>query len=366
VCTLSARESLFVFAGSFKCGNIAVGNDMMKRYIYLSFLLFNFFCLMAAYCFADDIRSRSVVVMDASTGHILYAKNPYLRRLPASTTKLITSIIAVENVSPSELVTISRRASTVSPHKAGFREGDQVTVRQLLYAALLNSANDAAVALSEIVAGSEKDFVPLMNAKARSIGAEDTRFINSNGLPGRGQYTTAYDLAKIMRYVLGHQDLKKIIATREKDITTEGGDSISLTNTNKLLWNDDDMLGGKTGYTRRAMHCLVCAAERQNHTLIVAVLGSPSRSNLWRESETLIGKGFDLLENNLEPVIYTTGAASHLYGAGKVKTKSLARKKKPRSRMLARKKGSTYVKHKYNRKRDLTTAGIYSRRSGLN
>jgi D-alanyl-D-alanine carboxypeptidase (penicillin-binding protein 5/6) len=338
---------------------------MLKRYIYFSVLLFSIFCLTSTDSLADNIRSRSVVVMDASTGKILYAKNPYLRRLPASTTKLMTSIIAVENASPSERVTISRHASHVSPHKVGFKEGDQVTVKQLLYAALVDSANDAAVALSEGVAGSETNFVSLMNAKARSIGADNTRFINSNGLPGRGQYTTAYDLAKIMGYALRHQTLKKIIGTRETDITTEEGDSISLTNTNKLLWNDEDMIGGKTGYTRRAMHCFVCAAERENRTLIVAVLGSPSRNNLWRESETLINKGFDLLENNREPVIHTSGAASDLYGTIKGKNKSSSRKK-AKSRRLAGKRGRTYVKQKNNRAKDLVTAQMSSHRSALN
>ena len=306
---LPAKRAIIFLPTLFECGNIHVRVIMGKRFIYFSVLFFSIFCLMLTDSFADDILSRSVVVMDPSTGKIVYAKNPYLRRFPASTTKLITSIIAVENASLSEPVTISRRASRISPHKAGFKEGDQVTVKQLLYAALVDSANDAAVALSEGIAGSEKDFVALMNAKAKSIGAENTRFINSNGLPGRGQYTTAYDLAKIMSYALRHQTLKKIIATREEDITTENGDSISLTNTNKLLWTDEDMLGGKTGYTRKAMHCFVCAAERENHTLIIAILGSPSRDNLWRESETLISKGFDLLESNREPVIYTTAVS---------------------------------------------------------
>ena len=337
---------------------------MRKRYIYFCILLLSIFCLMLTDSIADNILSHSVVVMDASTGKILYAKNPNLRRLPASTTKLMTSIIAIENASSSELVTISRRASPVSPHKAGFREGDQVTVKQLLYAALLDSANDAAIALSEGVAGSESDFVSLMNAKAQSIGAENTRFINPNGLPGRGQYITAYDLAKIMAYALGHPTLKKIIATRETDITTEGGNSISLTNTNKLLWNDADMIGGKTGYTRKAMHCFVCAAERENRTLIVAVLGSPSRNSLWRESESLINKGFDLLENNREPVIYNTVAASDSSGTDKVTTKVSAKKNR-KTKTLARRKGRTYVKRKYMRGKDLITAGVHSPQTGF-
>lgn len=235
--------------------------------------------------------------MEESTGKILYAKNPYLRRPPASTTKLITAIIVVENTNLSDVVTISRKASHVSPHKAGFREGDQVTVEELLYAALLDSANDAAVALSEVVAGSEKKFTTLMNRKARAIGAVNTRFINSSGLPGRGQYTTAYDLAKIMSYVLRYQKLKEIIGTRVAEIFTENGNSIFLRNTNILLWSEEDLLGGKTGYTHKAMHCFVCASERENETVIVAILGSPSRDSLWRESSTLISKGFELLGN---------------------------------------------------------------------
>ena len=337
---------------------------MGKRFISLLALFVSTFCLIATYAFADDILSRSVVVMDASTGKILYAKNPYLRRLPASTTKLMTSIIAVENASLSDVVTISRHASRVSPHKAGFREGDQVTVKQLLYAALIDSANDAAVALSEGVSGREANFIPLMNAKARSIGAKNTRFVNSNGLPARGQHTTAYDLARIMRYALRYPTLKKIIATREMEFTTENGDSISLTNTNKLLWLDEDVLGGKTGYTRKAKHCFVCAAERDNHTLIIAILGSPSRDNLWRESESLITRGFDLLESNSEPVIHITGSNSVKHDAGKSRTKVLA-KKGSKTRAPAKKKCRTYVERRYNRKKDLTTAGISYIRDGV-
>jgi D-alanyl-D-alanine carboxypeptidase (penicillin-binding protein 5/6) len=256
--------------------------------------------------------------MDASTGEILYAKNPSLRRPPASTTKLMTAIITVENANLSDGVTISRDASRVSPHKAGFREGDQVTVEELLYAALLDSANDAAVALSEVVAGSETKFVTLMNRRALSIGAMDTRFINSSGLPGRGQYTTAHDLAKIMSYVLQYQKLKEIIGTRVAEISMENGNSIFLRNTNMLLWSEEDIIGGKTGYTSKAMHCFVCASERDNKTVIVAILGSPSRDSLWRESSTLIGKGFEVLRNKDKPFVYVTNTHSDTTDIGKV------------------------------------------------
>jgi len=337
-------------------------NSPRNKLRFIVLLSFSIFLLLSVNSFADDILSRSVVVLDASTGKMLYAKNPSLRRHPASTTKLMTSIIAVENTSLSGQATISRNASHVQPHKAGFKEGDQVTVEQLLYAALLGSANDAAVALSETVAGSEENFVALMNNKAIDIGAEDTRFVNSNGLPGNSQYTTAYDLARIMRYALKYQTLRDIIGTRVTDITTENGDSIFLKNTNKLLWSEEDILGGKTGYTRKAMHCFVCAAERNNHTVIVAILGSPSRDNLWKESEMLISKGFELLENNGEPVIYTTSSDSDLYAdvnekniskkkKAKRHTKKLA-KKKSGHRMLADKRGKNFLKSKQYKKKN--------------
>ena len=277
-----------------------------KHYRCFFVLLFTVCCLLSTTTFADEICSRSVVVMDVSTGEMLYAKNPYLRLPPASTTKLMTAIIAVENANLSDVVTISRNASHVSPHKAGLKEGDKITVEQLLYAALLDSANDAAVALSEVVAGSETRFATLMNRKALAIGAVDTRFINSSGLPGPSQYTTAYDLAKIMSYALRYQKLKEVIGTRVAEISTENGNSIFLRNTNKLLWSEEDLVGGKTGYTRKAMHCFVCAAERKNATVIVVILGSPSRDVLWRESETMISKGFEVLGNKVKPVVYFT------------------------------------------------------------
>jgi D-alanyl-D-alanine carboxypeptidase (penicillin-binding protein 5/6) len=289
---------------------IIKNSNWVKHYKYFFVLLFTIYCLLSTASFADEICARSAVVMDASTGEILYAKNPYLRRPPASTTKLITAIITVENANLLDKVTISRDASRVSPHKAGFREGDKVTVEGLLYAALLDSANDAAVALSELVAGSETKFVTLMNRRALSIGAMNTRFVNSSGLPGSGQYTTAVDLAKIMSYVLQYQKLKEIIGTRVAEISTENGNSIFLRNTNMLLWSEEDLVGGKTGYTRKARHCLVCASERENETVVVAILGSPSRDSLWRESSTLISKGFEVLGNKDKPLVYETNTHS--------------------------------------------------------
>ncbi|HZV47482.1 MAG TPA: D-alanyl-D-alanine carboxypeptidase family protein [Thermodesulfovibrionales bacterium] len=325
-----------------------------KRY-FLSFivaLLFTFYCSLFT-VYADTVHSRAAVVMDASTGNLLYAKNPDLRCPPASTTKLMTAIVAIENLPLTHVVTISKNASQVSPHKAGFKEGDKVTVEELLYAALLGSANDAAVALAEAVAGTEDKFAALMNKKASLIGARDTQFINANGLPGPGQYITASDLSKIMNYALNYPKLKQIINTRVAEISTEKGRSISLRNTNRLLWSEEGLVGGKTGYTRTARHCFVCVAERENDTVVVALLGSPSRSDLWRESGLLIGKGFEILSNVEEPVIYLAKVDDIplLVKSSQKKKSHLIKKKRSKS-----KKGKTLIAKKSGEKKKTTLA----------
>jgi len=254
------------------------------------FLFPMLFILISSNCFAENIKSRAAVTIDASTGEILFSKNSNRRLPPASTTKLMTAIVAIENESLSTVVRISQNASRVAPSKAGFKRGDSVPIEGLLYAALLESANDAAVALAEAIAGSEKRFVSLMNQKALAIGVRDTKFINSNGLPGSGQYTTALDLAKIMNYALKIPKLREIIGTPEAQITTENGRVFYLRSTDKLLWSDGKVIGGKTGYTRTAGHCFVCAAQSETKTILVAILGSPSRRNLWTDTKMLISR----------------------------------------------------------------------------
>lgn len=267
------------------------------KILFYGLAFMSIFLVFLSSAFAESINSRAAVVMDVLTGRMLYAKDPKRRLPPASTTKLMTAIVAIEKADLDNVVTISKNASLVRPLKAGFKQGDKVTVEKLLYAALIKSANDAAVALAEAVAGSEKGFVELMNQKAISIGAKDTKFINSTGLPGPHQYTTALDLSKIMSCVLSYPKLKEIIATPAVELSTDKGEILSLKNTNKLLWSDGDLIGGKTGYTFRAGHCFVCAAEREKEVIIVALLGSSSREHLWKEAEALIDIGFQIIGN---------------------------------------------------------------------
>jgi serine-type D-Ala-D-Ala carboxypeptidase (penicillin-binding protein 5/6) len=245
-------------------------------------------------CFAEVFKSRAALTIDASTGEILFSKNSNWRLPPASTTKLMTAILAIENEDLSKVVGISKKASRTPRTKAGFKEGDQITLEGLLYAALLGSANDAAVAIAEAISGSEQRFVLLMNEKALSIGAEDTKFINATGLPGDGQYTTALDLSRILSYALRIFKLREIIGTPEAKIKTAKGKVFHTRNTDKLLWRDEKIIGGKTGYTSKAGHCFVCAARGEEKTILVAILGSPSRKNLWRETEKLVSQNLQV------------------------------------------------------------------------
>ncbi len=268
-----------------------MGQSNQKRkqaisfYLLLSLLAF---ILVSSNCFAEIIKSRAALTIDASTGEILFSKNSNWRLPPASTTKLMTAILAIEHEDLTKVVRISKKASRAPHSKAGFKEGDQITMEGLLYAALLGSANDAAVALAEAIAGSEQRFVPLMNEKALSLGAKDTKFINATGLPGPGQYTTALDLSKILNHALRFSKLREIIRTPEARITTEKGKVFHLSSTDKLLRSDEKIIGGKTGYTRRAGHCFVCAAQDETRTILVAILGSRNRKSLWMETEKLL------------------------------------------------------------------------------
>lgn len=276
-----------------------------KKIIFTGFILFVIFCTFLT-AFADEVSSKAAVVIEASTGRILFAKNPNLKLPPASTAKLITAMVVLDKVRLDENVTISKKASNVQATRANFKAGETVSVRTLLYAALLRSANDATVALAENIAGSERKFVELMNKKVASIGTTNTKLINTTGLPGDGQYITAYDLARIMRYSLNYPELKEIINTREAAISTERGRTINIENTNKLLWSDEGAVGGKTGYTKDAGHCFVYAAEKDSAMVIVALLGAPNRKALWNEAEKLVEKGLHVIENSEQPRVYFT------------------------------------------------------------
>ncbi len=290
---------------------------------------------------SDGITARSAVIMDGEQGRILYAKNPGLKQSPASTTKLVTAMVVIDHMDPDAVITVSRKAARTESVRPKLREGERFLVRDLLFLALMRSVNGAAVALAEGTSGSEKAFVRLMNKKVVAIGAGNTRFINASGLPGRGQYITALDLARIMKQSLGYPLIRKIINTKTKEIVSSSGRRIAFRNTNKLLWGDDDLLGGKTGYTRAARHCLAFAVEKGDTTLIAVVLGEKKRSSLWQNSRKLLSRGYSILRNKLQPVIYfnklNKGPLS-LVSKSKKHTKNRGDRKVKRARVASKKK----------------------------
>ncbi|MDA8085312.1 MAG: D-alanyl-D-alanine carboxypeptidase [Nitrospiraceae bacterium] len=241
--------------------------------------------------------------MDSQTHRILYAKNADLKLKPASTTKLVTAMVVLDRLSPDKMVRVSKEAAytpSIPPH---LRPGDVVSVRDLLYLALMRSINGAAVALAQAVSGSESAFAVLMNQKAASLNAKETHYVNASGLPAPGQYITASDLALILDGALRYPLIRQIINTKEKDLDIDGR-QVYLRNTDKLLWSDDDLIGGKTGYTRAAEHCLVFAASKGDCTLVTSLLGERERDRLWLDGKKLLEKSYLVANGEAAPEIY--------------------------------------------------------------
>lgn len=204
-----------------------------------------------------SVSAESAILMSPFTKRIIYSKNPHQRLLPASTTKIMTALVVLRKSDPKKKVTVSKLASSMEPSKVYLKEGEVYLAEDLLKALLLNSGNDASVALAESVGGSEERFVEMMNEMAKAIGAKNTNFKNSNGLPADGQYSTAYDLALIVREAMRNKTFVDIIKMRRleiEELTT--GRRIKLKNHNKSLWKETPyLILGKTGYTKKAKHC---------------------------------------------------------------------------------------------------------------
>ncbi|NLH96089.1 MAG: D-alanyl-D-alanine carboxypeptidase [Clostridiaceae bacterium] len=234
------------------------------------------------------INAMAAVVVEESTGRILYEKNALQKRSIASTTKIMTALVALENANVEDVVTVSRRAASIGGSVASLRQGDKYTLRELLYALLLVSANDAAIAIAEHVGGSVEGFAEMMNKRARSLGAVNSNFVTPHGLDRENQYSTAYDVALITIEALKHPLFREIVSTVSSYIPGH-----SLYNTNELLGSYPGADGVKTGYTGKAGRCLVATAKKNGMRLISVVLGSPTRSARAEASRKLLDYGFN-------------------------------------------------------------------------
>lgn len=232
------------------------------------------------------LTARAAVAVDARSGAVYFARNQDLPLPPASTTKLLTAIIALRHTAPDELMRVSANAASMPPSKAYLKAGTVFTSRAMLQALLMKSANDASVVIAEHIGGSVPGFARLMNQTARSLGASNSNFITPNGLPTPGHYSTARDMAAIMRTALQTPGMRGILSTPTDAIEPVSGGPrrIALRSTNRMLWRDDLAVIGKTGWTREAKRCFVGMTSANGHEVIIAILGS---NNLWADVELL-------------------------------------------------------------------------------
>lgn len=248
-------------------------------------------CGMETTAFAGHRVSAQAALFSNSTRHVrYYGKNVHKRVKPASTVKVMTALLVLEHLPLDKVVTISARPSRVQPSKINIRAGEKYRVRDLLYALLLNSANDAAVALAEAVAGSEAEFVRMMNRRARKLGSRHTKFVNANGLPSKKgvQYTTPYDMYLIFRAALKQEFFRSAIKKRHKNIYSLSGRKIALKSHNKILFKDwRYMVYGKTGWTVKAGQCFVGYIMKGNNICIISLFDSDKR---WEDIRYIISK----------------------------------------------------------------------------
>ena len=237
-----------------------------------------------------SLSAKSALLMEATNATVVLEKNAHTRLPMASTTKIMTALVALELAAPDTVICVDGRAVGTEGSSVYLCEGEKLTLEQLLYALMLESANDAAVAIAIGVSGSEEAFVDAMNAKATSLGLSDTHFANPHGLDAEAHYTTAYELARIAQAALQNSLFKTIVSTRKTTIPHQDTDAVRLlVNHNKMLRQYEGCIGVKTGFTQKSGRCLVSAAERDGVTVIAVTIDSPDD---WKDHTKLLDYGF--------------------------------------------------------------------------
>lgn len=292
----------------------------MKRkilfFLLICFIFFNFFCNV----YADDVddldevfkyeelietssklkkepivNSRIAVAFDRKTGDVIWGKNENNRTAMASTTKIMTAIIALENSDLNSIVNISSKAACTGGSRLDLKKGDKIILHDLLYGLMLRSGNDAAVAIAEHIAGNVEDFAKMMNEKAKELQLENTHFVTPHGLDNENHYTTAVELAKLTDFALKNEKFKKIVSTKQYTIKINNY-SKAINNTNELLGVIRGVNGVKTGFTGNAGRCLVTSINRDNFEIIVVVLQADTKKDRGRDSVKII----EYIYNNYE------------------------------------------------------------------
>ena len=261
----------------------------MKRIIILLFTL-ALIGSFPAYAAAMADSAECACVINGATGEVVFAKNAQTRHAMASTTKIMTAILALENSDADDVVTVTADAANQEGSAAYIEAGDKIKMKDLLYGLMLNSGNDAAYAVAEYITGSVDNFAERMNIKAEKLGLHDTHFANPSGLDAPDHYTTALDLAKLARYAMSNDDFREIVAERVYTATLpESGGTLTFSNHNKLLKTYEGATGIKTGYTKATGRCLVSSAKRDGMEFIAVTLNDP---NDWADHAEMLDASF--------------------------------------------------------------------------
>ncbi len=241
-----------------------------------------------------ETTAESVILMDAATGRILYEKESHKELPPASVTKLMTMVVAAEAIEAgkaklTDIVTASENACSLGGSQIYLEPGEKLSLEEMMISIAVGSANDACVAVAEHLYGSHEAFVEAMNKKAEDLGLKNTNFVNAYGLPAKGHYTSAYDLAVLGREALKHPLVTKLTVMKEYDLRNG---EFKLWNTNKLLWWYEGTDGFKTGWTQEAKYCLASTVKRDGLRLICVVMGIPEVRGHFKESMKIYNYGF--------------------------------------------------------------------------
>ena len=246
-----------------------------------------------------EVKALGAVLMEAESGRVLWEKNAEAPLPNASTTKIMTCLIALESGMLDDTVTVSPNAASKPETRMGLSAGEKIKLRDLLYPMMLESANDAAVAVAEHIAGSEEEFCDMMDERAIEIGATDTDFETANGLDRDGHHSTAMDMALITAYALENEDFREIISAPSATVKSDRR-TYTVANKDRLLKEYDGAIGVKTGFTGLAGQCFVGAAKRDGMTLISVVLGSgwgsSGKERKWTDTKNLLNYGFENFE----------------------------------------------------------------------
>ena len=276
----------------------------MKKIVVFIFL---FMLIPMGYVKADELNlaenAKSAIIVEASSGKILWEKNAHEKLAPASMTKIMSMLLIMENIESGNLswdekITASLNASSMGGSQIFLEPGEKMTVKDLLKGIAIGSGNDATVAMAERIAGTESKFVEMMNSKAKELGLKNTNFKDSTGLDAENHYSSAYDMAIMAKELIKHEKILEFTSTYEDYLRQDTGNSFWLVNTNKLVRYYQGLDGLKTGFTNTAGYCLTATAKRGDMRLITVVMNEPSSEIRSKETSSMLDYGFNTYEIN--------------------------------------------------------------------